>query len=145
MKKILSVFVFMFVMLCSTCFAFSATSGQSTTHNAFSIVVQGPSSFDYVAAKMPAFTFKLWPISGRPSDQAKGTLHFYDAQTNKLLGSQNVFGKVNFVPPGTKHKYIVVIWSDKPVKWEVRKNTQAIGSRYFYEVERTNYKGGSVG
>ena len=54
MKRILSVFVVMFVMFCSTCFAFSATTGQTTTHNAFRILVEAPSMPNLVYAKMPA-------------------------------------------------------------------------------------------
>ena len=146
MKRILSVFVLMLVMFCSTCFAFSATSGQTTTHNAFRIVVSVvPSNSTPVYAKMPAFTFRLWPLNGSPSNKANGTLYYYDEQTGQLLKTENVYGSVNFIPPNEKRRYIVAIWSDKPVKWEVRKNTKAVGNRYFYSVERTNYKGGPVG
>ena len=145
MKKILSVFVLMFVMFCSTCFAFSATSGQTTTHNAFRITVQAPSVPNLIYAKMPAFTFRLWPINGTPSNKANGTLSFYDGKTGEFLGSQNVYNTVNFIPPKERRSYIVAIWSDRPVKWDVRKNTNAVGNRYFYEVERANHNGGAVG
>ena len=145
MKKILTAFVVMFVMFCSTCFAFSGTSGQTTTHNGFRIAVSAPSMPKLVYAKMPAFTFKLWPINGRPSDKINGTLSFYDGKTGEFLGSQNVYHTVNFIPPKERRSYIVTVWSNQPVKWSVVKNTKAVGNRYFYEIERTNYKRAAVG
>jgi hypothetical protein len=145
MKRILSVFVLMLVMFCSTCFAISGTSGQTTTHNAFRVKVSAPSMPQLVYAKMPAFTFRLWPLNGRPSDKINGTLSFYDGNTGEFLESRNVYHKLNFILPKERRSYIISIWSDRPVKWEVRKNTQAIGNRYFYDIERANYKGGSVG
>ena len=90
---------------------------------------------------MPAFVFTL-KYNNKAAD---GVLDFYDGDNGKYISSKHIPGKMNFVLPGERKNYIIIVRSSKNAIWTIRKNTNVTNTRYNYEVYKIKYSTGSVG
>ena len=73
---------------------------------------------------------------------------FVNKANGHVISARSVQGKTNFVPPNELRDYIIVFKSDtknQVVYWNVKKNTSAVGNRYFYELHPMHYQIKSVG
>ena len=141
MKKVALIFSILMLALVSTCFAANATSGSVDGYNALYIHVQGPQNSSLSYSRMPAFVFTL-KYNNKAVD---GVLDFYDGDNGRYISSKRVYGKMNFVLPGERRNYIVIVHSSKNAIWTIRKNTNVTNTRYNYEVYKIKYSTGSVG
>lgn len=146
MRKYFSLFAALLLMLTGTvCFAASSASGSTNASNAVRIHVQGPNNSKLIYSKMPAFIVTFKDSKGKA---ANGEMIFVDRSNGHVLSASSVYGKTNFIPPKEKRDYIVVFKpkvKNQVIYWSVKKNTSAVGNRYFYELYPTKYRIASVG
>ncbi|SHK61046.1 hypothetical protein SAMN05216582_10969 [Selenomonas ruminantium] len=146
MRKYFSLCVaFLLLMMSSVCFASTSSSGNTNGSNAVHLHVQGPNNSKLIYAKMPAFILTFKDSHGKA---AKGHMIFVNKANGHVISARSVHGKTNFVPPNELRDYIIVFKPDaknQVVYWSVKKNTSAVGNRYFYELHPMRYQIKSVG